>query len=53
MPFVNPVNVYVVAVEPVLIDVNGPKEPDELYPTEYCVIAIPPLNVGAVQDKLA
>lgn len=52
MPFVNPVSVYVVAVEPVLTDVNGPDEL-VLFPTEYCVIGVPPLLVGAIHDKFA
>jgi hypothetical protein len=51
VPFVNPVNVYVVNAEPVLTGVHGPKEPVLLYSTEYCVIAIPPLFVGAVHVK--
>jgi hypothetical protein len=48
VPFVNPVTIYVVAVEPVLTGVHGPML---LYSTKYPVIAVPPLFVGAVHAR--
>jgi hypothetical protein len=51
VPFVNPVNVYVVAVEPVLTGVHGPEGSVLLYSTKYPVIGVPPLFVGAVHVK--
>ena len=53
MPFVNPVNVYVVAVEPVLTGVHGPEGLVLLYSTKYPVIGVPPLFVGAVHVRAA
>jgi hypothetical protein len=50
VPFVNPVNVYAVAVEPVLTGVQDP-EGFMLYSTTYPVIGVPPLLVGAVHVK--